>query len=595
MDLFSQLLQTLASAPKAQKAQNGLPHAKTSALFEELLQSTLTKSAMQKSASLHNGETSLFLGKRRLHAHLAPKDVAAATKLRSIDTHAHTPEGVRSHREGSVALSPSPWAHKNLENPHGQDTLPSIKSETTFATPMPMNLAAPLESRHMATQPAKGDAAHKRAATAASHQKSPQKQLVAKNSAETAPHTRHIKNHQTAQTLLWTKSLHTAHSASISKPSNTKPRVAQESLLRRHDARIVKDEAALLHHAQTSSKIQYPYLGSQTQTPIHHDAQALSQVKDTSTSPSKNIAKSLAKPSVYSEPQKEIVETPSKRVSQTIDAHKNTHVRLHVPHAQAAGTTQVKASQHEAAQPQKQLTQHASTSPQLHEHHTVQEEVHPGGLVMHALSHQSVHTHTRGLRHPHHAAQSLEAIPQRNRHDAVSHRHEQEVVIVHADAPQQSQQSQQPSQQHPQTHEAKDARSGDGSQNFAQSQQQPQNFDSSDMFDSTTETAEAQIHHFDEQALEQLERHRARTIQMRIDQTLININMTQKQVAMHFVSTQPMHIESDLGEVVDAIMKESGYERYKITLKDKERRVVLAQEERSSMHSDARSGVNVKV
>lgn len=136
---------------------------------------------------------------------------------------------------------------------------------------------------------------------------------------------------------------------------------------------------------------------------------------------------------------------------------------------------------------------------------------------------------------------------------------------------------------------------------IAETQEQPQNmaqqqahsFDSGESFEA--HQAEASAHVMDEHAFEQLRRHEVRTIQLRLDQTLINVTMHQRQLSLNFVSSHSMQLDGNIAEVVDAIMQESGYERYKVTLRDRVRRITIDSKGREAARSEARSGVNVKV
>ncbi len=139
------------------------------------------------------------------------------------------------------------------------------------------------------------------------------------------------------------------------------------------------------------------------------------------------------------------------------------------------------------------------------------------------------------------------------------------------------------------------------SKHATQTQEQPQNmaqqhthsFDSGESFE--MHQVDAPTHMTDEQAFEQLRRHEVRTIQLRLDQTLVNVTMHQRQLSLNFVSSQSMQLEGNIAEVVDAIMQESGYERYKVTLRDRERRITIDSKGRDTIRSETRSGVNVKV
>ncbi|BCD68391.1 hypothetical protein [Nitratiruptor sp. YY09-18] len=111
---------------------------------------------------------------------------------------------------------------------------------------------------------------------------------------------------------------------------------------------------------------------------------------------------------------------------------------------------------------------------------------------------------------------------------------------------------------------------------------------SHNMAESTATTHEApeQNHH-----MPQFQR---QVIKLQIENTLINVQMQQNSLQMQFVSGAHMHIDAHMQEFIDEVMTQSGFDKYRIALKDREKRVVFTSSESRSTQS-SRSGVDVKV
>ncbi len=85
-----------------------------------------------------------------------------------------------------------------------------------------------------------------------------------------------------------------------------------------------------------------------------------------------------------------------------------------------------------------------------------------------------------------------------------------------------------------------------------------------------------------------------RIFTIRLDQTHININLTAKQLSLTFFSSATFHTDGNLGEFVEEVMQQSGFDKYKVTLKDRQKRIeILSKESRTS--SSPRSVIDVKV
>ncbi len=85
-----------------------------------------------------------------------------------------------------------------------------------------------------------------------------------------------------------------------------------------------------------------------------------------------------------------------------------------------------------------------------------------------------------------------------------------------------------------------------------------------------------------------------RILTIRLDQTHININLNANQLSLTFFSPTTFHNDGSLGEFIDEVMQQSGFDKYKVTLKDRQKRVeILSKESKTS--SSPRSVIDVKV
>jgi len=85
-----------------------------------------------------------------------------------------------------------------------------------------------------------------------------------------------------------------------------------------------------------------------------------------------------------------------------------------------------------------------------------------------------------------------------------------------------------------------------------------------------------------------------RILTIRLDQTHININFNANQLSLTFFSPTAFHNDGSLGEFIDEVMQQSGFDKYKVTLKDRQKRIeILSKESKTS--SSPRSVIDVKV
>ncbi|BCD61858.1 hypothetical protein NitYY0826_C0721 [Nitratiruptor sp. YY08-26] len=96
-------------------------------------------------------------------------------------------------------------------------------------------------------------------------------------------------------------------------------------------------------------------------------------------------------------------------------------------------------------------------------------------------------------------------------------------------------------------------------------------------------------HEFFEQSLQQ------RAVRIKIENTYINISMAQNCLNLHFVSQSPLQLQPDLQEYVESVMKDSGYEKYRVRIKDREKQTEFFSEDSSEQTKSANGSVNVKV
>lgn len=124
-----------------------------------------------------------------------------------------------------------------------------------------------------------------------------------------------------------------------------------------------------------------------------------------------------------------------------------------------------------------------------------------------------------------------------------------------------------------------------------------QNFSQQDSF-SSNERSEALRQTFqlkDSEATFEIPHPQRQTITLKLDQTTVNINIQQNRLYMHFVSQIPMQIHADINEFVSEVMQESGYDRYRVVFKDREKRIAITSKESQKIASVGNSSINVKV
>ncbi len=125
-------------------------------------------------------------------------------------------------------------------------------------------------------------------------------------------------------------------------------------------------------------------------------------------------------------------------------------------------------------------------------------------------------------------------------------------------------------------------------------QNSSQNDSGSQTFDQSPHQDQSPEHPYSlDQNQQQMPEFHKRVITIRLDQTNININFASSQLNITFSTMSRFHHDSSLSEFVDEVLKESGYEKYKVTLKDRQKRVELLSKE-SKTASATRSGIDVK-
>ncbi len=124
-----------------------------------------------------------------------------------------------------------------------------------------------------------------------------------------------------------------------------------------------------------------------------------------------------------------------------------------------------------------------------------------------------------------------------------------------------------------------------------------QNFDQSfESFDRSSEEVAHTPHPQEENLFERNLSGQKHSLRLRIEDTAIQIRLNNRQVVMEFVSQTPMHYEGDIAHFVDEVMKQSGFEKYRVSLKDREKRVHLDSGERKGKTSITKqSMIDVKV
>ena len=85
-------------------------------------------------------------------------------------------------------------------------------------------------------------------------------------------------------------------------------------------------------------------------------------------------------------------------------------------------------------------------------------------------------------------------------------------------------------------------------------------------------------------------------VSIKLENTRVNVSLLQRYVSIHFVSSTSLQLQPDLQEFVDDIMKQNGFDRYKVSFKDRNKKVNIASKddgERDSVRTS--SSINVKV
>ena len=125
-------------------------------------------------------------------------------------------------------------------------------------------------------------------------------------------------------------------------------------------------------------------------------------------------------------------------------------------------------------------------------------------------------------------------------------------------------------------------------QNFQDQNQSSQSFEQYQDQGQTPHT------HTPQESEGQLLEFQKRVLTIRLDHTQININFNANQLNLTFFSPAAFHNDGNLGEFIDEVMQQSGFDKYKVTLKDKQKRIeILSREKRRSSHP--RSVIDVKV
>ena len=85
-------------------------------------------------------------------------------------------------------------------------------------------------------------------------------------------------------------------------------------------------------------------------------------------------------------------------------------------------------------------------------------------------------------------------------------------------------------------------------------------------------------------------------ISLRLDKTFINVNLQTNMVHLSFVTHQSGILgHTNVHNIVDTIMKESGFDNYKVILKDKKRRIDISSAYTKRKVSPQRKSIDVKV
>ena len=86
-----------------------------------------------------------------------------------------------------------------------------------------------------------------------------------------------------------------------------------------------------------------------------------------------------------------------------------------------------------------------------------------------------------------------------------------------------------------------------------------------------------------------------RMVHIRLEHTKIQINMIANQVNLTFSSAVPFYNDGTLEGFVDEVMRQSGFEHYKVRLKDKEKQLDISSANPAKSEDKGKSRVDVKV
>ena len=84
------------------------------------------------------------------------------------------------------------------------------------------------------------------------------------------------------------------------------------------------------------------------------------------------------------------------------------------------------------------------------------------------------------------------------------------------------------------------------------------------------------------------------TLTLKFNEATVNVHLQQNRLYMQFVSQASMQLHPDMEEFISNVMQESGYEKYRVVLKDKEKRVTITSKEQKRLFN-GNSSINVKV
>ena len=80
-----------------------------------------------------------------------------------------------------------------------------------------------------------------------------------------------------------------------------------------------------------------------------------------------------------------------------------------------------------------------------------------------------------------------------------------------------------------------------------------------------------------------------------LDHARVKVQFINQAVHMHFYSSASMQIDAGVEQYVDKVMQMNGFDRYKVTLKDREKRKEIVSSPEVTIHKSASSIVDVKI